>query len=39
MVQNYLKRPVIKRFVIEQNKTEATFEKRAEIPATTSGHV
>ena len=31
--------PVIKWFVIQQNNTKANFEKHAEIPATTSGHL
>ena len=33
------KRPVIKWFLIKQNKTKANFEKCAETPATTSGHL
>ena len=31
MVQNYLKRPVIKRFVIEQNKTEAALREKKNV--------
>ena len=34
----FSKGPVIKWFVIKQNKTKANFEKRSEILATTSGH-